>query len=116
MGKKLWRVPAPTHNVVSVSHLFFTDDLLLFGEASVEHAWVLEAILQEFFAVSRQRVNLLKSKIWYSQNTAHTIIQMITQQFRISSTKNLGKYLDFPIVHGKLSNKGFQFLVNCVRQ
>lgn len=46
-------MPAPTRNVVSVSHLFFTDDLLLFGEASVEHTRVMEAILQEFCAVSR---------------------------------------------------------------
>lgn len=52
-----------------LSHLFFIDDLVLFGEASVENAKVVLGILEKFFYYSGHRMNAHKSKIFFSNNT-----------------------------------------------
>lgn len=46
-----------------VSHIFFADDLLLFGEASFSQARKIEHVLASFCGISGQRVNRHKSRI-----------------------------------------------------
>ena len=48
-----------------LSHLFFVDDLLLFTEASMEQASVIQQCLDDFCDVSRQKVNKDKTRIFF---------------------------------------------------
>lgn len=91
---------------------FFADDLLLFGEASVAQARVMERILHDFCHTTGQKVNLAKSRIWYSGNTTHTMIHAITQHFGIPATSNPRLYLGVPIVHGRMTGHHFQFIID----
>lgn len=43
-----------------ILHLFFADDLVLFGEAIEKQAKVIQQILQDFCETSGQKVNLAK--------------------------------------------------------
>lgn len=93
---------------------FFADDLLLFGKASVAQARVMERILQDFCYTTGQKVNLAKSRIWYSGNTTHTMIHAITQHFGIPATSNPRLYLGVPIVHGRMTGHYFQIIIDLV--
>lgn len=46
-----------------ISHLFFVDDLLLFGEAAEKQARVMQQVLEIFYKESREKMNLEKSKV-----------------------------------------------------
>lgn len=56
-------------NTTHLSHIFFADDLLLFGHASFFQARVMKFILAHFCGFSGQRVNRGKSRTWFSPNT-----------------------------------------------
>lgn len=60
-------------------------------------------------------VNHSKSKIWYSHNTSLGMIQSITTTLHIPSTKDLGTYLGFPLIHGRLRSQHFQYLLEKVQ-
>lgn len=47
----------------TISHIFFTDDLLLFGEASFSQARVMEHLIGSLCRVSGQRVNRGKTRV-----------------------------------------------------
>ncbi|KAL7214671.1 hypothetical protein ACSBR1_026955 [Camellia fascicularis] len=51
-----------------ISHLFFTNDSLLFGVAKLEEILVIQEILQEYKHASGQKINLDKSAIYFSAN------------------------------------------------
>lgn len=53
----------------TISHMFFADDLLLFGRASFSQARVMDRILAKFCNISGQAVSRAKSRIWFSPNT-----------------------------------------------
>lgn len=52
-----------------MSHIFFADDLLLFGEASFSQACKMEFLLAELCGIFGQRVNLDKPRLWFSPDT-----------------------------------------------
>lgn len=49
-----------------ISHLFFYDDLLFFGEAPSVQACIMEQVLAKFCQESGQKVNTSKSKLFVS--------------------------------------------------
>lgn len=95
----------------SVSHIFFADDLLLFGEASFSQAHLMEHVLAVFCGMSGQRVNRNKSRVWFSPNTPQYLRGTICSAFQIPSASDLGVYLGVPLVHGRLKRGHFQFLI-----
>lgn len=100
--KKHWKLWQLGRGGLRLSHLFFVDDLLLLGEASVAQATVIYDILQIFCKEFGHRVNNGKSKIGYSPNTSSGIIHTITQKFEIPTTVDLEKYLGVSLIHGRL--------------
>lgn len=64
-----WKSIAFGRDGPPLSHLFFADDLVFFGEATKENAIVLHRILEEFCYYSRYKVNSSKSKKKFSSNT-----------------------------------------------
>lgn len=57
--------------VIWLSHTyFFADDNILFGDASMEGAMAIKAIINEYEVVSGQLINLEKSVIYFSNNVS----------------------------------------------
>lgn len=48
--------------------MFFADDLLLFAEASIKKISEIMCCLQRFGVYSGQKINVAKSKIFFSHN------------------------------------------------
>jgi hypothetical protein len=56
-------------NVAPIHHLFFVDDLLIFGKASVAEATSIKICLDKYCKWSGQQVNASKSSIHFTKNT-----------------------------------------------
>lgn len=110
--QKDWKPVRITKSAPPMTHLFFADDLLLLGEASVRQAVAVKHILDSFCKELREKVNLSKSRIWYSRSTAGSTIQTITANVGIPSTLDLGKYLGVPLLHSRTHSRQFQYLVD----
>lgn len=51
-----------------VSHLLFTDDLLLFAKATIEQAYYITHCPDQFCQVSDQKINVEKIQIFFIAN------------------------------------------------
>ncbi len=59
---KTWKPIRASRRGPAFSHLFFADDLLLCAEASTSCCLTISRVLEDFCCVSRQKINLSKSK------------------------------------------------------
>ncbi|XP_038687586.1 uncharacterized protein LOC119986972 [Tripterygium wilfordii] len=96
----------------ALSHLFFADDMVLFAEASVDQIKVVMECLNFFCASSGQRVSFQKSSIYVSKNVDQGVASDISRLSGIPLTDNLGKYLGTPSIHGRVSSKEYQYVVD----
>lgn len=87
----------------TMSHVFFADDLFLFGEAFESQANIIDRVLRRFCRHSRQKVNMSKSKLFMSNNVGGTIAQTISEKWEIPLTDDLGKYLGVPGLHERVN-------------
>ncbi|KAA3461390.1 reverse transcriptase [Gossypium australe] len=84
---------------ISVSHLFFADDNVLFGKASIEGTNNMKNVIKEYENVSGQLVNFDKSLIYFSGNVGRIL------GVRISN--NPERYLGLPIMVGRRKKHAF---------
>lgn len=57
VSKGRWRGVKLSQSSIAISHMFFADDLILFGEASIAQAKTMASIMEDFRHDSGQRVN-----------------------------------------------------------
>lgn len=93
------------------SHVFLADDLLLLGEASFSQARLMEHILGVFCGNFGERMNMNKSRIWFSPDTPNYLRNSIYAEFKITPTLDLGVYLSVPLVHGRVWKRHYQYLI-----
>jgi len=100
----------------SISHINFADDLVLIAEANPNQAILIREVLDEFCYHSGQKVNLHKSKVFFSKNTNPNIVTNLSGILDIEETKDLGCYLGAPVIHQKISKHSFSFLIDKMRK
>lgn len=67
--------------------------------------------MRQFCQESGQKVNLLKSKIFFSQKTRMDLRDSLMEKLGISTPDDqLGIYLGMPIVNGQMSKSLYEFL------
>ncbi|XP_021833608.1 uncharacterized protein LOC110773399 [Prunus avium] len=86
-----------------ISHLFFADDLILFGEASTTQATLMKHCLDDFGNLSGQKVSFEKSTICVSPNTNADLANAIATISGSPLTACLGKYLGVPLIHSRVT-------------
>jgi hypothetical protein len=69
-----------------INHLLFADDCLFFCKADLEHWDKLSNFLKIYETTSRQKLNALKTAIYFSLNTPDTIRQQIFEASRVPSS------------------------------
>ena len=85
-------------------HLFFADDLLLFAEASIDQAYIIDVVLENYCRSSKAKVNKTKTKVFFSKNVLFRDAHLISAALGFSATNDLGDYLGMPLIHS-LVNK-----------
>lgn len=73
-----------------LSHLFFVDDLTLTSKVNMKSCTTIKNTLDFFCTHSGQKVNLDKSKIYFSPNCPEDITSTIINNLGIKVTKDFG--------------------------
>lgn len=107
-----WKPIKLTRGWPNISHLFLANDLFLFREGLESQAGVMEKVIWEFCDISCQKVNVAKSKLYVSKNTNGAIELSISSKWDIPLISDSGKYLGFPVIHGRTTTKTYQDMVS----
>lgn len=99
-----------------LAHLFFTDDLLLFGEAREEQMNIMLECLSIFFQDSGQLVNVEKTRMLVSRNVNHNVAIALWDCSGFSLTRDLGKYLGVHLIHHRTNRDTFHHLLEKTHQ
>ena len=78
---------------IPLTHLFFADDSVLFGNATALEARGILKILKDYARGSGQVVNLSKSSIYFGSKTPSRVKEDIGSILGIQSNDGFGKYL-----------------------
>ncbi|XP_038999129.1 uncharacterized protein LOC120124546 [Hibiscus syriacus] len=97
-----------------ISHLFFIDDLFLFGRANEDQANVFKSILDRFCLVSGAKVSYEKSKFFISPKACSNASRRFGQIVNLGATLDLKKYLGVPLIHGRITKATYSELVDKV--
>ncbi|KAM2060238.1 hypothetical protein ACFX1T_045454 [Malus domestica] len=76
-----------------LTHLFFADDSVVFGNATVDEARAVVEALQVYARGSGQEINLTKSSVFFSPKTSNRLKRDIEETLGIQCRQGFGKYL-----------------------
>ncbi|GLT49358.1 hypothetical protein SLA2020_229210 [Shorea laevis] len=96
---------------LALSHLFFADDLMLFGTASTTQIDTIMACLDEFAERLGLEINLKKSKLFVSPNIQGQLANSFSSACGIPLTNDLGIYLGVPIIHGRFKASSYKYIL-----
>uniref|UniRef100_A0A2N9I899 Reverse transcriptase domain-containing protein n=1 Tax=Fagus sylvatica TaxID=28930 RepID=A0A2N9I899_FAGSY len=111
----LWNPLKVARGGPAFSHLFFADDLVLFAKADRKNCCHIREVLDTFCDLSGQKVNMMKSKVYFSPNVKVDVRTDLCLVLGFNSTPNLGRYLGFPIHQPRSSSHEFDFLLDRVQ-
>lgn len=111
MERILWKLIKLAREGPMISHIFFTDDLVLFVEASMEQINIIMSCLSSFCLYFREKVNVVKTRICFSRNVNHTVASKISSTSVFNLTNDLGKYLGLPSHHNQVCKSTYHFVV-----
>ncbi|KAH9782560.1 reverse transcriptase domain-containing protein [Citrus sinensis] len=92
---------------LSISHLLFADDSLIFSRASMTDCGNLKKILDCYSAASGQIFNFEKSSLFLSGNVQHDRATAIGQIFHLNIVSRHEKYLGLPAMIGRKRSNFF---------
>ncbi|CAN6563499.1 unnamed protein product [Malus baccata var. baccata] len=93
-----------------ISHLFFADDTLLFLRAEEKYCRNLLAILDRFCEASGQKVNLLKSSIYFGANVPNGVAANLGSILGVPVVDDPGTYLGVPAIWGRSKKRGLAYV------
>ena len=99
----------------SFSHLFFTNDFILFAKVTKKNYLAINKILETFCTIWGQKVNYGKSKLFFSTHTSEAIATMAKMELGMERTNDFGKYLGVPIISDGRNKKAFSLIVKKIR-
>ncbi|XP_021774244.1 uncharacterized protein LOC110738176 [Chenopodium quinoa] len=96
----------------SISHLFFADDSLLFFQPSPQACSNVLGVVQQFYDISGQMLNLQKSFVRFSPNVPENYRESLANSLQLKSLPSLGTYLGLPMDMGRSKRTAYQPLVD----
>jgi len=94
-----------------LSHLLFEDDVLLFNKAKNSQLRFIKGLIDHFSQASGLKINLSKSRAFYSSGVPQQKINNLISISGIRGTTSLGKYLGFPILKGGPKRSDFHVII-----
>ncbi|KAA3459024.1 reverse transcriptase [Gossypium australe] len=92
---------------LSINHLFFADDCILFGDATREGVQTVRKIICEYESNAGQRVNYDKSLIYFGANVQDEMKEEITRLLGVRIASSPEKYLGLPMMVGRRKSWAF---------
>ncbi|XP_026451067.1 uncharacterized protein LOC113351266 [Papaver somniferum] len=94
-----------------ISHFLFADDILIFGQANMQHVNDILKILENFGSLSGQMLNFDKSCVYFSHNLSPGYCEFLARALNISIVSDSEKYLGAPLLLGHSKVKYFDPIV-----
>lgn len=110
----IWQLIQLSRGGLHLSHLFFADDLVLFGTATTDQATIMEQVIRDFCSMLGQKVSMSKSRLFVFGNVPASAALSLSQLMGIEVAKNLENYLGMPLLHYRVRKSTFSFLVDKV--
>lgn len=107
VDQQVWKPIHLNRNGPPLSHLCSTDDLILFVEASVDQARIIQQCLNVFCDSSGHKVSKEKTRIYFSKNVHNVRRQEISDTLGFARTADIGKYLGVLIHHNRVSRNTY---------
>lgn len=95
---------------LSVSHLFFADDSLLFCQATRKECLVLENSLNLYERASGQAINFSESGLFFSADVSDDTQAEIRNIMGVTNQLNISKYLGLPSLISKSKVEIFKYI------
>ena len=93
-----------------VSHLFFTDDNVLFCRATEAECQRVLDILAMYERGTGQKINKEKTNIFFSSNTLQQTQSRIQHLLGVPAIRQYEKYLGLPALVGRAKKRSFSYL------
>ena len=90
-----------------ISHLFFTDDSIIFCKATLEEANQVSQVLKDYEKESGQKLNKEKTSLFFRKNTRSEMMEGVKKLFGAQIIRQHEKYLGLPPMVGKGKKKDF---------
>ena len=94
-----------------MSHLFFVDGMVLFVEASLEQASIINNLLDIFCQASGQKIYMSKSYVQFSGNIPPDSCANIGSILGFDKTQDLEFYLGIPAINGRATHTSFEHVL-----
>ncbi|KAA3478898.1 reverse transcriptase [Gossypium australe] len=92
---------------ISINHLFFADDCILFGDATSEGVHKVRDIIHEYETNAGQRVNYDKSLLFFGANVQEEMKEEISRVLGVRVASSPEKYLGLPMMVGQRKSWAF---------
>lgn len=116
VSRGVWTPFKVAREGTEISHLFFADDLILFGEASEKQISRMMARMEAFSKISGLKINLSKSLIYCSLNTCCRVKRKIAEVAKVEVTDKMGSYLGIPILQKRVSKGTFAYIIEKMKR
>lgn len=100
---------------LSISHLFFADDNLIFACADEAECAHLKRLLDKYSAASGQVINYNKSSFSISPTASPATVNLFERTFNLSIVSYHDKYLGLPSMLGRKMSHSFSMLKERIR-
>ena len=97
-------------STLSISHLLFADDSLVFCQAKQKEVQVISDVLDLYAVASSQCINFEKSSVYFSSNTSRVQRDWIKNALRVREVEKFESYLGLPTLIGQSKYQAFYFL------
>lgn len=115
-NSKHWIRVKTSRSGLAFSHLFFADDLILFGKAGPENCATIKRVLEEFCVSLGQTISAEKSRVFFSPNIDPNQREVLADLLGFQETSNLSKYLGYPLKHSSSHRQDFGFVLDRVKK
>ncbi|KAL4323598.1 hypothetical protein GQ457_11G002080 [Hibiscus cannabinus] len=81
--------------------------MILFVKASLDQLASIWLVLDGLFHVFGYKINLSKTKMFFSKNIPSATRQSISVGFGFAQIDDIGKYLGFPVPHLRITSTSY---------
>lgn len=94
-------------NALAITHLFFADDTLLFGNIDLNNFHIISEVLKSYEAASGQAINLKQSCITFSPNTSCEMKDLVFSSLNMLRNESFDAYIGLSAFTGRNKQRVF---------